>query len=209
MTVSPASPHPPRSRELPKTGKAIVHNREGDGMKSMLYGGYDADPSPPTLPSGRKAFHGASPPRAHRCFTHAGIWCVRSPRETDLASPAPRTSHPTSACRSPTMLTHPTIPTPFIRSPRSHRASLRHLRRRERRQQPVPIPEARQEKLQIRRGRGEGWRGRRRRSLPAVRVREDAGAGGGDEGQEPVRRRQHLRPISHRPLEARAHSCAR
>lgn len=72
LTVSPASPHPPRSRELPKTGKAIVHNREGDGMKSMLYGGYDADPSPPTLPSGRKAFHGASPPRAHRCFTHRG-----------------------------------------------------------------------------------------------------------------------------------------
>ena len=46
-----------QDRELPKTGKAIVHNREGDGMKSMLYGGYDADPSPPTLPSGRKAFH--------------------------------------------------------------------------------------------------------------------------------------------------------
>lgn len=46
----------------------------------MLYGGYDADPSPPTLPSGRKAFHGAS----HICAEPQTV-CVRSPRETDLA----------------------------------------------------------------------------------------------------------------------------
>ena len=208
MTVSPASPHPPRSRELPKTGKAIVHNREGDGMKSMLYGGYDADPSPPTLPSGRKAFHGASPPRAPMFYSPRAFGV--SVRRVKRIWRTHLTQHPHVVHqRSPSHHdTNPTMTlTPFIRSPRSHRASLRHLRRRERRQQPVPIPEARQEKLQIRRGRGEGWRRRHRRSLPAVRVREDAGAGGGDEGQEPVRRRQHLRPIS--PLAARAHSCAR
>merc|ERR1712100_893577 len=49
-----------QDRELPKTGKAIFHSQEGNSVKNMLYGGYDADPSPPTLPSGRKAFHGAS-----------------------------------------------------------------------------------------------------------------------------------------------------
>uniref|UniRef100_A0A7S0IH77 Uncharacterized protein n=1 Tax=Micromonas pusilla TaxID=38833 RepID=A0A7S0IH77_MICPS len=47
-----------QDRELPKTGKTIFHSQEGNSVKNMLYGGYDADPSPPTLPSGRKAFHG-------------------------------------------------------------------------------------------------------------------------------------------------------
>ena len=180
-------------------------------MKSMLYGGYDADPSPPTLPSGRKAFHGASPPRAAMFHSPRAFGVsVRRVKRIWRAhlTTHPHVVHPRSSSHHDANPT--TSFTPFIRSPRSHRASLRHLRRRERRQQPVPIPEARQEEFQIRRGRGEGWRGRHRRSLPAVRVREDAGAGGGDEGQEPVRRRQHLRPISPiSPLAARAHSCAR
>ena len=51
----------------------------------MLYGGYDADPAPPTLPSGRKAFHGAS----HISAEPQTVY-VRSPRETDLAIPRRR-----------------------------------------------------------------------------------------------------------------------